>query len=97
MAQPEALLVKKQVSFQVLQSLADQPHNKRVGATGNPTNRKKQYRSQGYTGTFYYAEVQNMYTAEQKLLRCVNAGTCPRNVDRESKAPHEPGYVYVIQ
>ena len=97
MAEAANLLVKRQVSFQNLKSLAGQPNNQRVGATVNPKNRKKHYRSEGYTGTFYYAEVQNMYTAEQELLRCTYTGTCPRNVDRDSKAPKEPGYVYVIQ
>lgn len=91
------LLVKQEVSFQDLKPLAGQPNNKRVGATVNPKNRKKQYRSQGYTGTFYYAEVQNMKMAEQELLRCIDTRTCPCNVDRDSKAPDSPGYVYVIQ
>lgn len=91
------LLVKREVTFQEVQSLAGQPYNKRVGATVNPKNRKKQYRSQGYTGTFYYAEVPNMKEAEQKLLRCTDTHTCPRNVDRVSKAPDTPGYVYCIQ
>lgn len=95
MAQP--LLVKQEVSFQDLQSLAGQPNNKRVGATVNPENRRKQYRSEGYTGTFYYASVQNMKVAEQKLLSCIDGGTCPGNVAGTSNAPAEPGYVYVIQ
>ena len=81
------LLVKREVTFQNLQSLAGQPNNKRVGATVNPKNRKKQYRSKGYTGTFYYASVQNMKVAEQKLLRCTDTHTCPCNVDSDSKAP----------
>ena len=91
------LLVKREVTFQNLQSLAGQPNNKRVGATVNPKNRKKQYRSKGYTGTFYYASVQNMKVAEQKLLRCTDTHTCPCNVDSDSKAPERPGYVYCIQ
>ena len=95
MAQP--LLVKQEVSFQDLQFLAGQPNNKRVGATVNPENRRKQYRSKGYTGTFYYASVQNMKVSEQKLLSCIDGGTCPDNVARSSNAPEEPGYVYVIQ
>ena len=91
------LLVKSEVIFQNLQSLAGQPNNKQVGTTVNPTNRKKkQYRSKGYTGTFYYASVQNMKVAEQKLLRCTNTCTCPCNVDRDSKASERPGYVYCI-
>ena len=95
MAQP--LLVKQEVSFQKLQSLAGHPNNKRVGATVNPENRRKQYRSDGYTGTFYYASVQNMKVEEQKLLSCVDSGTCPHNVARNSNAQEKPGYVYVIQ
>ena len=92
-----ALLGKQEVSFQNLQSLAGQPSNKRVGATVNPENRRKQYRSEGYTGTFYYAQVQNMKVAEQMLLKCVGTGNCPRNKQSTSNAPEEPGYVYTIQ
>lgn len=94
MAQP--LLVKQEVSFQELQTLARQPRNQRVGATVNPENRRKQYRSEGYTGTFYYAQVRNMKAAEQMLLSCVGTGNCPRNVQSGSNAPEGPGYVYAI-
>jgi len=66
----------------------------RTGVTTDPERRKREYEYDGYAGTMYYAETQNMKRAEDRLLAICH---CRENEQRKSNAKSEPGYVYVIQ
>jgi hypothetical protein len=75
-----------------IQNLQNQKGSIRVGSTIDPEQRAKQYYSQGYRGTMYYAETNNMQKKEDKLLE--NKGI--HNVHSKSNVSESEGYVYVI-
>ena len=64
----------------------------RVGSTDDPKRRSAEYERDGYRGTMYYAQTDNKQYAEDLLkLR-----TYRHNVQEQSNAKPEKGYVYVI-
>ena len=65
----------------------------RAGATKDHEQRKGQYEREGYSGTMYYANTDNMKSAEDKLFKIK---VPPENVQTRSNISEEPGYVYVI-
>ena len=66
----------------------------RCGATIDIERRRDEYEEEGYSGTMFYAETQNMMFAEDKLLDI----RVPRhNVQEVSNAQEEGGFVYVIK
>ena len=89
-------LVLSKISFKDLKEKANHRNNKRVGATVAIERRRGEYEREGYTGTMFYFQTQNMNHAENELLECTSKGLCPRNVQGSSNAQHKEGYVYVI-
>ena len=66
----------------------------RCGATTDIERRRDEYEDEGYSGTMFYAETQNMMFAEDKLLEI----RVPlHNVHESSNAQEEEGFVYVIK
>ena len=81
------------ISQRDLQEIIERHGSIRTGATTRIDARRGEYQNEGYTGTMYYAETQNMMLAEDGLL----AIRVPRyNTQEESNAQEEEGYVYVI-
>ena len=66
----------------------------RVGATIDPERRRDEYERDGYGGTMYYAQTDNMFYAENRLLELKEYR---HNIQEESNAQPEKGYVYVIK
>ena len=66
----------------------------RVGAAKDPKIRSYGYNREGYVGTMYYAETENMKEAENKLLESKDHR---HNVRRRSNVEEKRGYVYVIK
>ena len=90
-------LTLSQVSLETLQQRAKQVNDERVGATNNIERRRGEYQREGYSGTMYYCNTDNMKDGEDRLLnQCKSSGVCPRNVQKKSNAQASPGYVYVI-
>lgn len=66
----------------------------RGGGTINPTSRAGAYQREGYGGTMYVAETQNMKQAENQLLQDFDFR---HNEQERSNLPKDPGFTYVIQ
>ena len=90
------VLTKTETTFADLKAKAKQRDNIRVGATKDIERRRSEYQREGYSGTMFYFKTKNMKTAENELLKCTCEGLCPMNVQQNSNASEEEGYVYVI-
>ena len=77
-----------------LHTVADQRGAIRAGSTIDPRQRARQYAREGYSGTLYYANTENMMRAENTLFE---NHTFRHNVQLRSNSPQDPGYVYVIK
>ena len=66
----------------------------RAGCSIDPKRRKDEYEREGYVGAMYYAETENMKTAENRLL---DYRDYRHNVQKSSNAQEKAGYIYVIQ
>ena len=84
----------KQVSAKKLQQIASRKGAVRSGSTTDVHRRAREYKSEGYSGKFYYSKTQNMKRAENKLLQ---AGPGRHNVQTTSGAQPKPGNAYTIK
>ena len=64
------------------------------GCTVDPYRCKAEYEREGYVGTIYIAETENMKKAEDKLLAHHEFW---HKVQQSSNAEEKPGHIYVIQ
>ena len=67
-----------------------------VGSTEDPEERADQHERNGFSGTMYYAETQNMKQAENKLFDA-KKGSYRYSDHQASNQEEEPGYVYLIK
>jgi hypothetical protein len=83
----------KKVTQGDLKDIIEEHGSIRVGVTTRIDDRMCEYQDEGYTGTMYYADTENMWLAENRLLRI----RIPlHNEQEESNAQEEKGWVYVI-
>ena len=86
--------MKGPIAQRDLQDIIEEKGAIRCGATIDIERRRDEYEDEGYSGTMFYAETQNMMFAEDKLLEI----RVPRhNVQEVSNAQEEEGFVYVIK
>ena len=86
----------------LIRSYANDDYHKlyvrRAGGTIQPEGRRASYFStDGYTGLFVCASVNNMKSHESALIRMMNAYRGPNdNVHAVSNCQSKPGFVYVL-